>query len=473
MFAYKPSFLPARIIIFGAGGTGSRLISPLSQLVRTSIKKHNPQAWLMGLPIYVVDGDIVEQKNLTRQNFIAPDVGRNKALVVAERYSAAFDVDIYPVQKYLGERPAGSTDPHEVFGAEYQSVPTLNGGNAEFNRLFGRAIIIIAVDSADARRLILKQVLEGLTEENPQSFVIDAGNEDDFGQVRWFTTDFISSRYAGSSLRPGSKFALTETVEVDKIPMDLAYYQNLGSSAQELSCADLPQTLAINTMMATLILTITQNFLYMKPMTYDGVRYSMQGGMAVESNTLQSWRRRIPTVDAVTGLTYGNGWPSMGSSRMKSHYENKSGAASQQFWGVVSPVITKSLEFYRKNGMIVQPDGSWLPTPPPPPAPAAIPAPVAMAPAESPPPRKRFLIKKDAPAQEVEVDTSVPAEEAQAMPSLRAVPPRRRPVEGMPPLPSTPARGTAGRVQARPVVEVAETVSDRDEEEEAEHSNPF
>jgi hypothetical protein len=64
MLKYVPDFMPASIFLIGAGGTGSRLMPALAQLVRTCLKKYNPNAWLDKLPIFVIDGDSVEEKNL-------------------------------------------------------------------------------------------------------------------------------------------------------------------------------------------------------------------------------------------------------------------------------------------------------------------------------------------------------------------------------------------------------------------------
>lgn len=62
MFIYKPDFIPGSIILIGAGGTGSRLMPMLAQLVRTCVRKHNPLAWIENLPIYVIDDDKVEER---------------------------------------------------------------------------------------------------------------------------------------------------------------------------------------------------------------------------------------------------------------------------------------------------------------------------------------------------------------------------------------------------------------------------
>jgi hypothetical protein len=82
--------------VIGTGGTGGFLIPHLAR-------------YIASLPyskyclIVLVDGDTVEDKNIIRQNFIRQDVGKNKAEVLAKRYSAAFGVPIVSVPEHLTE----------------------------------------------------------------------------------------------------------------------------------------------------------------------------------------------------------------------------------------------------------------------------------------------------------------------------------------------------------------------------------
>ena len=74
---------PVKIIVLGAGGTGGYVIPHLYRLAfgRNGYVR-----------IIICDGDVVEEKNLVRQNFVEQDIGHNKAKVLAERYSAAFGI---------------------------------------------------------------------------------------------------------------------------------------------------------------------------------------------------------------------------------------------------------------------------------------------------------------------------------------------------------------------------------------------
>lgn len=292
MVIFQPEFIPSSIVVIGGGGTGSRLMPGLAQLVRTQIRKYNPLAFRLNIPIYVVDGDVVEEKNLMRQHFVRQDVGRNKAVVLAERYSVGFGVPITPIPYYLNEDTATVSKEVRDF------LSAINSG----------ALIIFAVDSAKARRDILSVLMKytqlmcanGTKDTESKAspthgFLIDAGNEDDFGQVRIsslvpaflphsaYTEEgrrqIIDSRMKGHPKRH------LATATISQIPLDLAYYYSLGESAQERSCEELPQTLAINQLMGTFILSFVQNLLLLKPMTYDLVRVSLKDGVSSQPLT--------------------------------------------------------------------------------------------------------------------------------------------------------------------------------------------
>ena len=356
MFSYKPNFIPRNIILIGAGGTGGRLLPPLAQLVRSQIRRNNPLGWIMELPIYIYDADVVEEKNLLRQNFAPQDVGKPKALVLAQRYSAAYGIPILPVLQMFG--PIEDTlNPSP--GRMSPNVLNHVGRNVSVQSLLFNSIVICAVDSAEARRGILRQLFlaNGLGRRGLSTgdfFFIDAGNEDDFGQIRFFTNTVLRDSGEQPTLTFPSMIPIE--MEVDGIPMDLEYYHNLGSSVQEASCAELPQTLAINTVMATLMLGVLQNFLQMRPMNFDGQNYNLKGGMSTNRNTLMNWRpRALPTplpkyYESWVPQTLSpyHGLPSMSNSTTD--------VFLRTYWKLIS-------DSYREAGLILKEDGTLEPIP--------------------------------------------------------------------------------------------------------------
>ena len=99
-----------KILIIGVGGIGSYLVGLLAKIDRFNIT--------------VADPDIVEEKNLSYQNFGEEDVGKNKALVMKEYFN------LYNASKY----------------------PILTKKQLE-----GYDIVVCCADNLDVRRLVYRQ----------------------------------------------------------------------------------------------------------------------------------------------------------------------------------------------------------------------------------------------------------------------------------------------------------------------------
>lgn len=74
-----PMNVPVKIVMLGAGGTGA-FAAP--HIYRLLYALERPARFI------ICDGDVVEAKNLNRQNFSPADLGGNKARVLAERYAS-------------------------------------------------------------------------------------------------------------------------------------------------------------------------------------------------------------------------------------------------------------------------------------------------------------------------------------------------------------------------------------------------
>lgn len=81
-----------RIIVVGAGGTGSYYLKEISRFLVGRKDIISP---------YIIDGDFVEEKNLQRQSFLPEDIGRNKAIVMAEILGEAFEIPWKAIPSYL------------------------------------------------------------------------------------------------------------------------------------------------------------------------------------------------------------------------------------------------------------------------------------------------------------------------------------------------------------------------------------
>lgn len=74
--------------IVGCGGTGSHMADAVAQIwIATNGMKRTATPLKQ---LYLVDPDIVEFKNVGRQRFCPADIGKHKAMVLAERYALAF-----------------------------------------------------------------------------------------------------------------------------------------------------------------------------------------------------------------------------------------------------------------------------------------------------------------------------------------------------------------------------------------------
>lgn len=261
MFSYRPSFIPNKIMIIGCGGTGSRLVPLLAQFVKTC-------AWVPDPEMVLIDDDIVEEKNLFRQNFITPDVGKPKAEVLASRYARAFNMNINAFKT----RVTGYKDfSKDVGRSTCKNQEVLN----TFNRYRYNAIIVLCVDSPQARRDILETLMGlGVGYQN-NVLLLDSGNENDFGQVSLSTMSVPTyAQYCGILELPK---AIPGDVEITGIPMDVGYFRDMQAVSTP-SCADLDQTMAINTMMAVTMFGIIQNMYYAKPISYHRINISLSHG---------------------------------------------------------------------------------------------------------------------------------------------------------------------------------------------------
>jgi len=143
-------------IVVGAGGTGGYLIPHLAR----QIKLQNDVRALEGHRLHtmtVIDGDVVEQKNLIRQNFVGRDIEKNKAEVMATRYGAAYGITINYITDYIT-----ATEMLTSIAAD-DEIP----------------VYVDCVDN-NKTRVFLQ---EGYRQASDFSYFISSGNEEMTGQV--------------------------------------------------------------------------------------------------------------------------------------------------------------------------------------------------------------------------------------------------------------------------------------------------
>jgi molybdopterin/thiamine biosynthesis adenylyltransferase len=281
VFTYRPHTLPQQFFIIGGGGTGGRLVPLLAQFIRSITKDVGARGWLVDPSIVIVDDDVVEEKNLIRQNFISRDVGKHKAVVLAERYSKAFGVNIHPVV----QRITASTALEKVL---VEKIPAKDFIGVK------DAVIFMCVDSVKARRDVLLAFTQmNMNLGSKPYFVIDAGNEDTFGQVKFFHLQAIASGFkeeTSSVTTMKAPVMAPEKVSLPFIPIDTKYYDSIVDN-QAVSCAELDQTLAINAQMAVMMQGVVQNYMHFKPFTFSGRSFDLMGAGNTTWMTMETVRR--------------------------------------------------------------------------------------------------------------------------------------------------------------------------------------
>ena len=216
---------PVKIVMLGAGGTGGHIAPHLYRLL-----------YALNRPVrfIICDGDVVEEKNLVRQNFIPADLGENKAKVLAERYSSVFGMETEYVPDFVEseELLKSLLEPKVWHSGYYPHVETTRE----------QVILIGAVDNNKSRQLCHR-----IFYESRELIYVDSGNGEHTGQV------VCGIRSGGRTMyRPVGALYPDVLEETDKFPT-------------ELSCAEAslsaPQSIAANITAATAVVDIIYNIL--------------------------------------------------------------------------------------------------------------------------------------------------------------------------------------------------------------------
>jgi PRTRC genetic system ThiF family protein len=213
---------PVKIVQLGAGGTGGHIAPHLYRLLYSL---ERPVRFI------ICDGDVVEQKNLVRQNFIEADLGENKAKVLAERYSSVFGLET--------EYVPGFVETEDALTKLVQARRYQTGYNSYIEEI---VILIGAVDNNKSRKLC--HAVFGKAKE---LIYIDSGNGEYSGQV------VCGIRRGGKTFyKPVCNHYPDILDDTDKFPT-------------ELSCAEAsvsaPQSIVANIMAATAVVNMVYNIL--------------------------------------------------------------------------------------------------------------------------------------------------------------------------------------------------------------------
>ena len=228
---------PAKVILIGAGGTGGHTAPHLYRLLHALERP---------VEVIIADGDIVEEKNLVRQNFVAADLGRNKAQALAERYASAFGMEARYIPEFIEneERLSGLLKP--------EICPAWMNPSRYPKEL---PILIGAVDNNRSRQLCHQAFLK-----SEELIYIDSGNGEYTGQV------VCGIRSGGRTFyKPVGGVYPDVLLPTDKFPT-------------ELSCAEAavsaPQSIAANIMAAAAVIAYIYNILVLGSIEVKNVTFS-------------------------------------------------------------------------------------------------------------------------------------------------------------------------------------------------------
>jgi hypothetical protein len=232
---------PVKIVQLGAGGTGGHIAPHLYRLLYSLNRT---------VRYIICDGDVVEEKNLVRQNFTPADLGENKAQVLAERYSTVFGMETEYVPSFVED---------EDRLKELLAPQRWNTGSY-YNRSYVSEMVILlgAVDNNKSRQLCHRVFYQA-----EELIYIDSGNGEYTGQV------VCGVRRGGKTYYPPIGAVYPDILEeTDKFPT-------------ELSCAEAsvsaPQSMAANITAATAVVDMIYNILAVGDSTVRKVTFSTRG----------------------------------------------------------------------------------------------------------------------------------------------------------------------------------------------------
>lgn len=266
-FETLPKSITKHYIVIGAGGTGGYVIPQLTRMVsiaNSETLKQVPDT------ITLIDKDIVETKNLKRQNFISEDLGKNKAEIMQYRYGMGFNFDIKSIPAYI-ETPSMLAD-------LMHSLSTPDS-------------VIVLVDCTDNNktRILMHHAIDIFNNNQTRNlgvYFISSGNEEMHGQVS-FSAKLVTTRLAKikddniknkkkSSLEDIDKLSFFESLdssEIFDIPDICELFPNMeiGKLPDEESCAEravsAPQNIQTNYMAADIVLGFLNKIVNGMPIT--------------------------------------------------------------------------------------------------------------------------------------------------------------------------------------------------------------
>lgn len=239
-------------LILGGGGNGSHLIHNLTRLVKVHMDR--------GLGEYLItiaDGDVVEEKNITRQNFFLPDRGRAKVDVLANRYSRSHGLSIGTIREFIEDGKAL---------LKAMEIPGFF------------PIVITCVDNHKTRKMVNE-----VYQQHPERFLwIDCGNAEFTGQVN---VGFNSSRKLQEGESQAGMFKLPSVIEVYPEILQTEDLFKSEESCDDLGVRNNDQNIATNVLVATEVFVMINQLLSENGLSTYMVKLNAKTGEVVAKKT--------------------------------------------------------------------------------------------------------------------------------------------------------------------------------------------
>jgi sulfur-carrier protein adenylyltransferase/sulfurtransferase len=224
---------PWRIVVVGAGGTGSAVLPALARLHHAMVELGHPG----GIECTVYDDDIVSPTNVGRQGFYPNDVGSYKASLIVNRLNMLMGTNWRAVTQRLTGRTA----------------------------LFNVDLVIGCVDTRAARKAILDAVGE------TPAYYLDCGNDTDRGQVVLGQTMPRSKRKASPHRLPHVGELFPDLIDPSKDADDDAPSCSMAEALRK-------QSLVINSAIAVQAFNLLWTLFKTGSLKYSGVFVNLTTG---------------------------------------------------------------------------------------------------------------------------------------------------------------------------------------------------
>ncbi len=208
----KSEYSSYQLLIVGCGGTGSALLYFLSRFLHSLDKN---------ILVTLIDGDVVEEKNVLRQSFAPADIGENKAKALSIRYGNLLGIQMSYADKFIN------------------SIEDVDG-----LILPNRFPIIVGCLDNTKTRCCLQETFDTYN----TIIYLDAGNGSNKGQT------VFGLRYFGSTTLPAVGNYFPELIHPEP--------EQTQTKSYSLGCADVQdQTMSANFLSAHLLFSYLSNIL--------------------------------------------------------------------------------------------------------------------------------------------------------------------------------------------------------------------